>query len=505
MAGAAGAVLGDDAEDVRAISERLKSPKEKEKVDALFDAAKLMGTAPVLRLIPPYFAYANAYVSDRAIAAFSEAKHPDAFQAVARECLQQGDERIRRGALEALARTRLAFSTDLLNVIYNDTDEEVKLLAAEVLQRHPPARAPAELIKWASPAQKNSRLRAQALIALGGIDAAAASPLATAAMNDKDAIVRVGGLLAQRAAKAAPDVAVSSLADPDRRVRLAALEWIRADRPAAALPRLVQNLGREAGRLREETLKTLKNLSLRDFGYDAAAWNKWLEEAGSNFVPPPLPSQGKDKNNKKPAREDAPQYETWVDAPRYYDFIVQSDRVAFLVDVSGSMRAKYSAPGSTSAGSGGEKTRLEHAAQALRDVIRKLPKGTKTTVIVFNNAPLFYRKGPKGGSDAFDATPQLADDVYKFVISIGASQSTNISDSLELVIDNADVDTVYLLTDGAPSAGKRNLSSRIVAWATRLARLSRTEINTIGFGASDRSADFLRDLAEATGGRFDSR
>ncbi|MFN0205861.1 MAG: VWA domain-containing protein [Planctomycetota bacterium] len=497
----------DDADDVRALAERLKSPKDNEKIDAMFDAAKKIGTVNALRLITPFFTYSTSYVSDRAIAAFSEAKNPDAFATVVKESLASTDARVRVAVLESLIRTRVVFSTELLRPIFNDPDEEVKYLITEVLLQHPPAKAPAELVKFAT-SQKSARIRANALIAAATIEPAVCAQAIAVAQKDKDSLVRVGALLAQRAAKGNVESAIVALNDSERRVRLAALEWIRSARPGSAIAPLIISLTKETGRVKDDVYKTLKNLTLRDFGYDGAAWKTWHDQVKADFVPPPLPPEkSKGTNNKKtePAEADESRVDTKVDAARYYDFIVRSDRVAFLVDTSGSMRAKYTPPGNTSASAEGEKTRLEFAADALREVIKKLPKGTKVTIIVFKSEPLLYKKGAKSGSHAVEATPELADDVHKFVIATGANQTGNISDSLEYVLDDPEVDTIYLLTDGAPSAGKKHLASRIVAWVGRVTRLSRTEVNTIGFGAEKKGADFLSDLADITGGKFDNR
>jgi hypothetical protein len=279
-------------------------------------------------------------------------------------------------------------------------------------------------------------------------------------------------------------------------VRLAAYSWVSRARPAAAVPALILNLGKESGRPRAEALRALKTITLRDFGFDAAAWKNWWEPVAKDFVPPAA-----DKPKKNDARpvDAAAAPETKVDAPLYHDFIVRSDRVAFLVDVSGSMRSEL-ASGATST-NGNKSTKLAIAADALHDVVARLPKGTRVTIVVFNNQPLRYRDASKSNASAWlEASPKLAADVKKFVLAIGASNYTNISDSLELVLDDPDVDTIYLLTDGAPSEGKRNLGSRIVEWVRRVNAFTRTEVNTIALGASDRDFGFLRNLAEATGG-----
>ncbi|MBI3817266.1 MAG: VWA domain-containing protein [Planctomycetes bacterium] len=489
------------ADDVAMLAERLKSPNDKEKVSALYDASK-NGAAPALRLILPFITNSNSYISDRAIAAFSQTKDEAAFLAVAKEALASQDVKIKKGALEALARSWLKIPAEAAAAFLNDSDEETALLALEVYIQHPPSKAPAELLKLAASAKAPARARGNALLALAKCDPSAAGAAVAAASKDKDPLVRVGALVAGESSNGNPDAAVAALDDTDRRVRIAALEWLQKACPGAAVPKLILHLDKEAGRLKAMSVQTLKIITLRDFGADAAAWKNWYDQAGPNYSPPAADPA---KAGKKPDAAPDPE-ETRAAGPRYYDFIVQSDRVAFVVDVSGSMREKYLSPGATSAGSGGDKSKLEHAAEALRDVLKQLPKGTRVSIIIFNTEPLRYQKGSKQNTArSIESSPELADEVYKFVIATGAKNKTNVNDSLELVLDDSEIDTVYLLTDGAPSAGRRNLGSRITEWATRVARLSKTQVNTIGFAAKNKDAEFLKNLAEATGGRYDSK
>lgn len=502
--------------DTGNLAERLKSPKDNEKVSALYDAAQKFGSVAALRLITPFFTHANAYVSDRAISAFSQAKDGAAFTTVVKEQLARPEPKVHRAVLEALMRTRHAVEASLVEPFLKEKDEELLSLAIEVLLEHPPGVAPKDLRSLASESQKIGRVRANALFALARIDKSAAAAALGRASESKDVHVRVGALLARREMGLGISHAAAALSDSSRRVRLAALDWIYDAREAATIPNLIELLGKDAGRVKIEAERALKHISLRDFGPDPSAWKNWYEQVGPSFVPPPIPGKeaapggsgagkGKNKKTNDPPPPPGPS-DTRADGPRYYDFIVKSDQVAFVVDVSGSMRTKYTMPGATAAGAGGEKTRLEHAADALRDVILALPKGTRISVIIFNSEPIRFRRGSKNASArAIESSPEVAAEVHKFLLSIGASQTTNISDALELVLDDMEVDTVYLLTDGAPSAGKRNLPSRIIDWAKRVTRLSRTEINTIGFSPKDRDADFLRDIAGATGGKFDSK
>jgi len=483
---------GDD-ERLRALDEKLKSTDGRTKVDALFDLAKI-GTPDALRRIVPLFKEADRYVSDRAISAFAQAPDATHLRTVAKEALGDRDARVRGAVLEMLTFTRTPIdAVELATPCLGDADSEVRLLALEVLLARTPTSAPPALPPLAAPEEKDDRVRATALLAWARIDAAGAHEAVERARSDKAAIVRASALLGLEASGDAIEPALAALEDPDHRVRLTAIAVLERSRSAAVVPKLIPRIAAETGRPRERVALALRSITGRDFGEDAAAWSRWWSSESEGFAPPPRERKSAKERGDPAARE-----ETRVDAPRYLDLPVPSDRVAFLIDVSGSMRQPYSPSGAAEA-KGKTRTRLDHAADALRDTLAKLPKGARATVIVFNDQPLRW----KGGGVEMDA--KRAEDARKWVLGIGASRSTNVNDALDLVLDDPEIDAIYLLSDGAPSAGKRELEGRILAHVRRVARFSGVEVNTLGFGLSEKGEKFLRDVASATGGRFAKR
>ena len=61
-----------------------------------------------------------------------------------------------------------------------------------------------------------------------------------------------------------------------------------------------------------------------------------------------------------------------------------------------------------------------------------------------------------------------------------------------------DVDTIYLLSDGAPSAGKHTAPGEILREIRRKNRSRQIAINTISLGRSD----LMKKLAEQNGGVY---
>ena len=82
---------------------------------------------------------------------------------------------------------------------------------------------------------------------------------------------------------------------------------------------------------------------------------------------------------------------------------------------------------------------------------------------------------------------------------------TNIYDSLVLAFEDPQVDTLVLVTDGAPSEGARTTRTAILEGLRAMNRHRLIRVHTVEIGArntSRRWRGFLRDIAEATGGHY---
>ena len=75
-----------------------------------------------------------------------------------------------------------------------------------------------------------------------------------------------------------------------------------------------------------------------------------------------------------------------------------------------------------------------------------------------------------------------------------------IYDTLVAALNDDEVDTVYLLSDGVPSFGTVKRDYRILQEIRRLNRWRRVRIHTILLGKKGTDRKFMRDLAALTGG-----
>ena len=107
--------------------------------------------------------------------------------------------------------------------------------------------------------------------------------------------------------------------------------------------------------------------------------------------------------------------------------------------------------------------------------------------------------------------PKLAQYLKEWVEKQKPLGGTNIYDSLELGFKIAhrttgapDLDTIFFLTDGKPTAGKIRDSQRILDVFRAWNETSHLTIHTIGIG-KDHDAEFLKELAKIGDGTYIAR
>ena len=252
-------------------------------------------------------------------------------------------------------------------------------------------------------------------------------------------------------------------------VRSAFYAFAAKIREPRAVPLLIERLAKESGRLKQEVEKALRRIAGLTFAYDLARWREWWEKEKDRFRPPPL--------KKRIARKR--RY-----GNSYYGIPVVSHRLIFIIDVSRSMAAKV--------GTGG-RSRLDLAKEALVQAMTRFTKETRFNIIFFHTAVRAWEK------KLTPATRKNQRKAEKFVRSMQPIGRTNIYGALKLAFQDKEVDTIYLLSDGAPTAGEvidpNRIAREVAAW--NLTR--RIVIHTIALGPP---SPLLRTLARRSGGQY---
>ncbi len=360
---------------------------------------------------------------------------------VARHMLRVGNARLRRAAVESLGVMACAAGVDALIKALEDRDVTVAYEAARALGRIGDARALASLHDLF--AAKDWRLREAAAYALGHFE-------------DEKGL----GLLK------------TALLDDDWRVRESAVLSLKNRGNRDAVPALIRAVADENRRVAVEIRETLKDFTGKDFGFEVKLWQSWWRAQG--------------KKQEGPAKPE-------LTAPVVYHGIeVQSNRVLFIVDTSGSMDW------------GG---RMGKAREELEKVVDSLEPRTMFNVMTFANGPLFFRK------EMVPATEETLEDFAEWMAKQAPYGGTNTYDTLQRAIEEIPgVDTIFFLSDGIPVTGKYIAQEKILAEINNLNRFRKIRIHTIALLLGSAPAGvpedkelaerFMKRLAEENQGEF---
>jgi len=318
--------------------------------------------------------------------------------------------------------------------------------------------------------------------------------------QDRDVRVRTAALGAATARREAGVVhdAIALLGEgPDRWVVVAAaIDALRRLHVRDALDPLIAFLGREdLGRLREDAHRALRSLTGQQHGPYQQPWKDWWTDAKDAFTMPPTPA-------------DAVSLSAPGKGVTFYGITTFSDRILFVLDVSGSMLDPARAEGATGAGGAdGRKIDLArkelNAALAMLDekktfdciffghrVVRLLGQMTPGAVATVERARRFAGElEPTGGTNIHDAL----ETAFR---AAGAGAGANTTGPTNLVAD-----TIFFMTDGTPTAGKLLDPDRILATVAEWNRTARLTIHTVAVG-DECDAKFLEKLARENGGQF---
>ena len=283
-------------------------------------------------------------------------------------------------------------------------------------------------------------------------------------------------------------------------VRSAAIMSLRLVGGTQAVEALIQAVGREEGRLLQDAIVVLRHLTGVTFHDNVALWEDWWRNSKRNYK---RPGRFGKKIGRKISKKDLQ-----IDAGKgneFYGLRFRSHALVYLIDISGSMNEKVNAVATTGFG-GEEETKLDRAKRELIRSLQGLPSGMKINIIAYSNGLRPYH-------------PRMVklDDITRrgiiaWVKTLRAHGKTNIYDAVEMVLLEARgrrgrpskamiVDTVMLLTDGQPTAGKVQASDLICSEVARLNEQTRIVIHTVGIGP-DHDARLLKRLSAESQGVY---
>lgn len=277
---------------------------------------------------------------------------------------------------------------------------------------------------------KNEELMAAALACLGALQEDGGLELGQANLGRMSGAVRVAalGLVCARDPRQQQETVRRMAGSADARVRREAVRQALRSNTRFGVETLIMRLDVEQEqRLAWTIVAHLRSLSGRKGGRDPRAWKEWLETLPEQWEP------GHDLTSGRAEDADAPRSASFVGLP------ILSDRVVFLVDFSGSLWAERE----------GGKTRKDVVDVELRRALEHLPEEARFNLIPYANDPKPWEDELVSASDR-----RIQKALEWFERSRLRGQG-NFWDALMLALEDPEVDSVMVLTDGAPTGGTR--------------------------------------------------
>lgn len=281
------------------------------------------------------------------------------------------------------------------------------------------------------------------------------------------------------------EVLAAALDHADWSTRCCAVDALLEMKDKKVVPLLIARMPQDPGRLSKRIAEVLWELTAQPFGEDHVAWSTWWKEAGEKFEIASAAQLAKAEEERKRKRLT----ERTRTPAKFFGLEIVSRRVLFVIDVSGSMiEAMY---GRTYEGR--PAARIDVVRQEAIAAIERLDSGALFNVYAFSNGVEKWQDRSAGTNDAASRKSAIT-----WVERLGASGGTNIYDALQLAFEDPDVDTIYLLSDGQPTAGEETDPHRIREDVAFWNRHRKVQIHTIAVGDS---LELLEWLAEDSGGQ----
>lgn len=280
------------------------------------------------------------------------------------------------------------------------------------------------------------------------------------------------------------DVLAQALDHPSWSTRYAALLGLAHMRVKAVVPLIIARMPQETGRMLHEFADVLFDLTGQPFRTAVGNWKAWWQRDGAAFEVITAAELA-----RRVAEEDERRLKQITNV-KFFGIRIVSQRVVFVIDVSGSMneslRAKY-------AGESGLTTRIDVAKRELQKCIDGLDSGALFNVITFaGDVSSWLDEGVTG------STSKSRDEARQWVERLGAGGATNLYDALRKAFDDPDVDTIFVLSDGEPTAGVETDQGVIREHVARWNEHRGIVINTISVGLD---LPVLKWLAEDSSGK----
>lgn len=305
--------------------------------------------------------------------------------------------------------------------------------------------------------------------------------------------------------------------DPVWQVRAAVGEACVALRCRAAIPVLIAGLEAELLRAKDPWAvdlrlhKLLEGMTGQKVAPGSAnPWKDFWKREGAKFA---FAANAEQKEAAK--KQSDGRYQ------KFFNLEVDSRRVLFVLDFSGSMAEPANLKPKTEGGTGAKAveipgvsgiTKAQLVVQELKKMVMSLPDGSLFNLIVFSDDVRIWRPDREGRPTLVKIDDQARDDLMgSFLDSLSPHGPTNLHGALDKALGLAgrglydkwyatSYDTLYVLSDGAPSFGEVTDKDEICRIVREANGLKKVVIHTVTFGDQN-DTSFLKKMAEENGGR----
>jgi len=281
-------------------------------------------------------------------------------------------------------------------------------------------------------------------------------------------LVRVAALrgLADRGSPLAHVEALRRLQIEEDHMLLECLSILRRDPSEDDVGPLIDLLADNDGRVANEAVELLQNITGYRIGPDARSWKHFMLKHIAEGTPFRAPAEAPGAN---------------LDTLSYLGIPILSHGIAFVLDASSSMTQTL--PDQR------QDTRATRAVKEFVGLLPKIPEKARFNVVFFESELLVFRPEQRQATLDTKAAAQT------FVQEMLFEGGTNLYGGLEEAFADEGLEEIILLSDGAPSVGNMVQPGRILARVARWNRWRHVRISTISFGASATARAFLYRLS----------
>jgi HEAT repeat protein/TolA-binding protein len=404
---------------------------------------------------------------------------------------EKNDLLVRVAVAETLGRAGHKKSVDSLAGLLMHPKGPLRIACLRALALLEEDRCVPDIVRASRKLSRDLEFQQEAVRALCRLDPTDALEMLLALGNHKDVPLRtlVITALSRIDGEASLVRRLEALEDPAWQVRSAALTGLKGVREVALVDALLQAMRRETGSLLPKVVEMLIASTGVDLGPDPDNWDQYWARERDRYDPVAIRERAGEKHGGKTFVRKADPGKART--PSYFGVEIISKRIAFVIDCSGSMAQEVTVQKE----GGGVETmnRLDLAKSELKTAIEKLRPGTHFNLVRFDSNFRVLHEKPK------KLSPRSVKEARQFVDGLQPGGATNIYDSLEEVLKTGDVDTIFFLSDGAPSAGTFIDPGKILEEISRLNEQSQVTIHTIALGFT---SDFMESLAEQNRGSY---